>query len=497
MPEDLYNGKSLVDRVIDLIATNDEMNKYLNTYFKNEGLPPVIAHISKDMMAQYNDPAKVEELRDRWNARNPNNPLAGVLIDTEIKPIQTTGIASGSQSIIPELDKGIKQTISAIFGVPMGLITGEQSNRATAEVNERHFYKATIEPLAFEMQDKFNKYFNNIYPDIKISFEAFDYSDKQLEVQRYQTFVQSGIMTRNEVRSELGLSPLQEEVNEGIEQLNFIQKVLGKNAPKSFKDLNEMQKTEIWKYTNKKAEKHEKRYNRIIKQYYNKLRDEIKGNVNNQLLKVYKNNEPLLDADFDLFDIEIWNSILSDYFTNPVRQQIVEDMQLAFEQVSINYDNIESKFDTEIKLSANEVIDKIKIINNTVDVEIREQIRILLQDNLNLQSEQLANLINDTIDKEFLNRYTNRANTIARTTTTQARGEAKTTAWDSTDEKINFVWLTERDGRVRKSHRAADGQEVENGDYFKVGTDKMKYPAGGSKAEENINCRCDVFPELK
>lgn len=493
-PQDLFNGKSLVNRVIDLISTNEEMNKYLHKYFQNEGLPPVIAQIDPNLRNLYSDPAKIEELRDRWNARNPNNPLAGALMGVEIKPLNTSGVSSSESSAIPSLDKSIKETIAAVFGLPMGLITGDQQNRATAEVNERHFYQSNIEPLAKEYESKFNRYFKKYYPDVKITYESFDFSDKNLEIQKYNTYVQSGIMTKNEVRAELGLPPL-EETKDDPEQLSFVQKVLGKKAASKFKDLSEEQKKSIWEYTVKQAEKHEKRYVKLIGMYFKDLNKEIVRNVNNHLNKNIKNNSEIT-ADFNLFDIEQWNAILSNLFSPSVRQQIIADMLLAFEQVSINYDNIESDFDVEIKVSTNEVIGRIKTINDTVDKEIKEQIRLLIQDNLNLQPNKLAELLTDKIDEEFMNRYKNRSQTIARTTTTQARGEAKTTAWDSTDAEIRFVWLSERDGKVRDSHRKADGQEIKNGEYFKVGKDKMPYPAGGSVAEENINCRCDVFPEI-
>lgn len=57
-------------------------------------------------------------------------------------------------------------------------------------------------------------------------------------------------------------------------------------------------------------------------------------------------------------------------------------------------------------------------------------------------------------------------------------------------------WRTQRDAKVRTTHRPVDGQTIPIGDFFTVGAAKMLYPRdvvnGGNHPEEIVNCRCHV-----
>jgi len=59
-------------------------------------------------------------------------------------------------------------------------------------------------------------------------------------------------------------------------------------------------------------------------------------------------------------------------------------------------------------------------------------------------------------------------------------------------------WLSARDGRVRESHQAADGQVVRAAETFRVGNAQLRYPGDPytGAAEEICNCRCAVVPRM-
>jgi len=67
------------------------------------------------------------------------------------------------------------------------------------------------------------------------------------------------------------------------------------------------------------------------------------------------------------------------------------------------------------------------------------------------------------------------------------------TALDNVKQKI---WVTQQDGRVRKSHRKLDGQIVPKKDRFRIpGTNRRAMgPGQFGIAEEDINCRCQALP---
>ena len=59
--------------------------------------------------------------------------------------------------------------------------------------------------------------------------------------------------------------------------------------------------------------------------------------------------------------------------------------------------------------------------------------------------------------------------------------------------KTKKMWVSQRDGRVRHTHRVADGQTVPINGYFKVGNSLLAYPTDPEgEPEEIINCRCHV-----
>ena len=65
---------------------------------------------------------------------------------------------------------------------------------------------------------------------------------------------------------------------------------------------------------------------------------------------------------------------------------------------------------------------------------------------------------------------------------------------------IKKKWRSQRDGLVRKWHVTADKKYTKNpiflSEMFYVGGEFLPYPTGGSKPENNINCRCRVDFEL-
>ena len=55
------------------------------------------------------------------------------------------------------------------------------------------------------------------------------------------------------------------------------------------------------------------------------------------------------------------------------------------------------------------------------------------------------------------------------------------------------MWVSQRDGRVRRTHRHADGQTVPIKAYFAVGDSMLLYPTDpDGEPEEIIGCRCHM-----
>ena len=86
-----------------------------------------------------------------------------------------------------------------------------------------------------------------------------------------------------------------------------------------------------------------------------------------------------------------------------------------------------------------------------------------------------------------------RAMAIARTETTRLATKSTNLAYDKAEEsglKIEKVWISARDGKVRKAHEKLDGESVPNGAMFTANGDSGAGPGEFSDAALNVNCRC-------
>jgi len=98
--------------------------------------------------------------------------------------------------------------------------------------------------------------------------------------------------------------------------------------------------------------------------------------------------------------------------------------------------------------------------------------------------------------KQFRNLSKNQAAMIVRTEATNAANRA---LLDSTKRLFPGIalrkeWVSAKDNRTRSAHRVANGQRVLESAQFFVGGEFLDHPGAGTKAENNIYCRCAVIP---
>jgi len=97
---------------------------------------------------------------------------------------------------------------------------------------------------------------------------------------------------------------------------------------------------------------------------------------------------------------------------------------------------------------------------------------------------------------EGINRQ--RARVIARTEIITASNRGSLHGAKRTTEGLVKVWLDSNDDRVRRQHRAVDGQQAELDAPFDVAGSPAQYPGDpGLPPELRIQCRCTQTYELK
>lgn len=111
-----------------------------------------------------------------------------------------------------ELDEWLLQLICFSMGIsPQFAI--HQMNRATAEVSVNDARASGIAPIQRWVKTVMDEILATVYDAPELSFEWVEPSAVAPEKQALilQTYVQSGIMTKNEARLELGLEAIEEE----------------------------------------------------------------------------------------------------------------------------------------------------------------------------------------------------------------------------------------------------------------------------------------------
>lgn len=90
-----------------------------------------------------------------------------------------------------------------------------------------------------------------------------------------------------------------------------------------------------------------------------------------------------------------------------------------------------------------------------------------------------------------------RAATIARTEINRAKSVAQRRTYFSSNSVKSTSWLSARDADTRHAHALADGQKRPRGAKFLVGGEYLEYPCDPrGRADNTINCRCTLLPEL-
>ena len=111
--------------------------------------------------------------------------------------------------------------------------------------------------------------------------------------------------------------------------------------------------------------------------------------------------------------------------------------------------------------------------------------------------QQIADRVDHVLDYTGSERWPNRARVIAQTETTRAYGAGTLAAGLEqsrvTGRLLRKRWDTEKDQRVRESHRAVDGQVRDLAMPFYVDGFPLQFPGDPIGPPESvINCRCDL-----
>lgn len=388
-----------------------------------------------------------------------------------------------------ELKKYSREEIASTFGVPLTKLgLNENSNKATAYVNDLTFAKNTITPRLRMIKEVMNKYFLSQFEDgLEFDFESVIPTDEELEIQKNVQYVNANILTVNEVREKLGKKP----VKWGDAPLQPLLFSAGEHGKQVI--TKKVDHEAYWKDLTSKKSKDEIYFQGWVTNRFTKQEKQVIENLRNikSIGKAISKQEAEKMADeilnFLLGDeeLEAWQGKYEDVFTKLSKEEL-DDFVSRF-GIDVNFTEADGA--VLWKLTENKQRFA-KQINTTTYTQLKNS---LIEGFFNGEGEkEMAKRVEEimTLSKR------QRSATIARTETFGVVNMVHDEAMKHGNVQYK-QWYTALDERVRPDHMAAHGQIVKVTDEFRVGGDLLQYPGDPNGRPENvINCRCVSVPYI-
>ena len=203
---DGVNGVSLISYASRSINLANSTENSANNFFKSGcNLSGVLT-----VQGQLTDRQK-NDIRTSWNQAytNGGSGLAILQGNMEYKPIQL----SASDSQLLESRSYNVQDIARFFGInPILLGDLSHSSYSTLEAAQQEFLLHTLQPYIVMVEEEFTRKLTKpSEKNIQVNLDetAILKTDKSALAKYYSTLLQNGVLCVNEVRKELGLSPIE------------------------------------------------------------------------------------------------------------------------------------------------------------------------------------------------------------------------------------------------------------------------------------------------
>ncbi len=518
-------GTGLVEAALDSAIVDFEAADFIKRYYANDARPPQILRDENDVLS---DDVQKEQFLSNWKRKLPNNPLAARLMGgMAIESLK----GSATDMNVVEINKLTRQGVTEVFGVPLVMIEGTYGSRATAQVVENYFHTGSVNPFLRVIDSALTKHFRQWDKDIIIEHEYYIATDSD-EVRLQENHeLSTGQTTINELLKKKNLPSVGAAGDTRFVPNNLVplEKAIAPTPPSTFGARQIKKKVApifklnfpvtkapdereiLWRTFDGLTQKKAGDLKGEIAGVFGKLEAEILGNITknfaayrdilieenpdaaiNELIREsieLTSYSQIVKSELiqvaELFDDEEWvrklESATGETLTALQKAAILE----ALRAIGENMDSLPSGFSELMKTELRNSTEKITESIGTIRAEV--------QDILGNNTDASASELRELLTKKFDTLKQSRAETIARTSANHTTNAAQSKTWGAYE--IEVVWLTQRDGDVRDSHLAADGQKRGEDGMFQVGADSMPYPCAGSIAAENVNCRCMQFPE--
>ena len=483
--------------------------------------------------------AQVKEFYLRWESRHKGvDKVKRPAILGEGMEAKNMGFSPRDMEFIQSL-RWTVEDVARVYNIPKPML--HDLERATYEnirIARRSLWEDCIVPQLMFYQERLQEMLLPHFSDKRLLVE-FDTSqvealqeDETEKANRRQIYLGSGVVTINEVRSDMGMAPVawgdeDPRPSQGSFSASFgpepryVQQV-GRNGHRALLAIRALAGG-AWEDAGERAEQAfvenldplEQDFHGLMVDLFNSQVDEMldrldehrsvhpmrddAGVVADLIVAVaeYERNVKIIRADppdvaptggLRLFDPEDWMPIFA-----RLGQPFIERAVVAGAVSQVTQFGLGISFDVGAPLTQRWIKDRLLFWADRVNRATAGQV---------VEAIKAANVVGESIPQiaerlEHIREVNTRARafTIARTEMVGAQNEGHQQAYEQA-EVPGKQWFTAQDERVREAHFNAHGQIRKVREDFDVGGEKLRTPGQGGSAGNVINCRCVQLPVL-
>ncbi len=533
-PQNPYRGISPVKAAELVIASDREALKWNWRFFKNEAKPSGVIKIPGVLSQDQYD-----RILAQWESRHGGAANAHKIAIIEGGGEFTeVGISQKDMDFLKQREFS-RDEIFTIFGVPKGVMTADDVNRATAEAHRAIFIEETIVPILRKLTCYLNEFLLPEYDDgDQLFFDFDDPSPRNIEKDLiyYESGIKNGWIAPNEVRTEEGFEEFDggdaiflpmtmieigriSKAGKKIFNVKRIRRTLQEKMAEAIKEELKGKMKDIVNGEILKQEKLKKKSKKAIRKFDQKIKEMFWSQMVSKLNREEMIMRKGLVKEFDRQEKEVLNSI----------------REKEFKKISFNFDeSAETKIFVKVftplimsfikehgedalnllgmegfEIGTLEIVSFLKKDGLKFAKEVNEVTRekILKQIAEGTEAGEGIIEIKNRIKEVFKEAKENRAFAIARTESSRASNFGIIEGYRQSGVVKGKEWVTALDERTCEYCSSMNGKIVSLEDnYFDVGDEfnpeKAERPLDIDYADIgepplHTNCRCTTIPVLK
>jgi len=512
-PFDKWLGLSVTEVLVRAILSAWYIGEWNNNFFKDGAIPPGLLTTEHAI-----DLEKAKTYGELWHAQHSGKEkwqkIAVIGAGLKFEQISQ----AHKDMAFEALCRWDREEILAYLGVPPAMVgVMEYANYANAEAQKKMFWESTVMPLLRYNESVINEMLiPRLFPG-KGWFVEYDTSnvkalqdDADKKAARDQIYVNTGVLTVNEVRADMNREPVDwgDEPPSGGGSLAGL---LSGETPAMFKSLEQKDDPEVearkalWKAFDRKLTMRESKFAKIMRDYFIDQKKRLLAAIEGEYKSIKEPPRPINVEEIMALFVAAYEMLKLQEMTTTT----ISDILSMAGKEAIDKLGVDVAFDLSHPAVIDGIVDHLKnpTLKDWVDQLMLNMAAKVTDESQSALKRLLSNAVDngDSIQEiskqigEMFDGFADyRATRTARTEVISAHNQGALSGYVQSDVVEGKEWLSTLDGETRESHAAANGQVVDVGAHFSVSGILVQYPGDpGLPPEERINCRCTVLPVKK